>query len=309
MTSSGAPDYWLSTGGQTSPASLKERRSTILNDPEIEDGTTPPASYTATTYKGKFYPRGCRGIIEQLQIYCKRTGSGDIELRYSPHPSLGPIGTVTVTPGSSWAWKSATIEKMWSYDSLFIWVYTCDSDVSWGYDAVSPPDGHSSDDSGVTWEDVTERPFIRAVLTGETPGDVPVSGVINNIPIPGVSTLGEWVYAVVEEDVETTLVDIHGAGYVDTIQFTIGANPDSDDTSLRVYCDESKVFDNDPDGWEAYGYTASTPHFSLTSYTADGYCHMLLTRRFDFRQRLRITALNNYGQVSVLLRVYPTLLG
>lgn len=285
-----------------------ERRSTISNDNGVVDGDAPPAYSTAVTYKGKFYPRGCRGKLERIQIYCKDAGADKITLRYSPHPTLGPIGEVTITPLATWAWRSASIKKMWNYDSLFIWVYKCEAGVDWGYDAVEPYDGHTSGDTGETWEGVALRPFIRAIYAGQTLGDVPVSGTINNIQIPNVSTGYEWDFGLVEEDVEEVLVDLHGAGYVNTIEFFVSLHANSEETALRIYCDGDRVFSATPKIWSDSGYTASTPTFSLCQYAENGKCVMLLTKKFEFRRRLKITSLNTVDDSIVLLATYPTLL-
>jgi len=184
MSSRDHPDWWRPVGGQNSQDSTLERRSLIWNDSDIEDGTVPGTFYEAETYKGKFFTRGCRGMLEQLQIYCMRTAVMTITLRYSPHPCLGPFRSVTIMPGLAWGWVDIPILEMWDYDSLFIWVHSCGANAFWAYDAELPFDGHESGDAGATWSDMAIRPFIRAVYTGETPGDVPVSGIVNVIKMP-----------------------------------------------------------------------------------------------------------------------------
>jgi len=202
-------------GGQNSQDSVLERRSLIWNDNDIVDGTVPDDFYTEVADKGKFFPRGCRGMLEQLEIYCIRTGAGALRLRYSPHPCLGPINEVTIIPGADWAWVASVIEEMWNYDSLFIWVYTCPASVRWAYDAEQPQDGHESGDAGATWAAMAIRPFIRVVYTGQTPGDVPVSGIVNTIEIPSVASTYSTEEAVaVPHNVLTLIADVEGAGEV-----------------------------------------------------------------------------------------------
>lgn len=302
------PDYLTPVLGPGSVSAVHERRSTILNDSEIEDGTTPDSLYTEETYRGKFFPRGCRGMMEALLIYCKRTGAGEIELRYSPHPSLGPIGTVTVTPGSSWAWKGVAVEKMWSYDSLFIWVYTCDADVSWAYDAEVPVDGHHSDDSGATWEDTAERPFIRATLTGETAGDVPVSGIINNIPIPNIGSIQSGEDQAVSQNVLTEVVEVEGAGYTDLIIVDIKAASESETTVIRVLCDGDVAQSHSYSDLLSLGIHPGSPGIALTQYGEDARCTMVFNKRFEFRRSLVVDALNANGDQTVSGDVYPNLL-
>ncbi len=213
MSTKDHPDWWRPMGGQNSQDSILERRSLVWNDNAVEDGDAPPAFYTCLTYKGKFYPRGCRGMIESIWIYCRDAGADRLTLRYSPHPGLGPVGEVTITPLAGWSWVGAVIEEMWNYDSLFIWVVECDAGTDWAYDAVQPYDGHWSQDTGATWEDMAVRPFIRVVYTGETPGDVPVSGIVNNIEIPSLTPLATGLTTLNVPAMGTLTHLIEGVGY------------------------------------------------------------------------------------------------
>ena len=152
-------------------------------------------------------------MIEEIQVYCRLTGAAPaIVLRFSPHPCLGPLYTVTIVPGAAWGWVGVAFEEMWNYDSLFIWIHSI-TNAEWGYDEAQPYDGHVSLDTGATWADWAARPFIRAVYTGETPGDVPVSGIINNIPIPAKASVNEEATGVVAQSgVNTYVVEVEGAG-------------------------------------------------------------------------------------------------
>jgi len=213
MSTKDHPDWWRPVGGSNAQDSTLERRSLIWNDDGIEDGTVPAVFFTQATNRGKFFTRGCRGMMEQIQLYCIGDGVDTITLRYSPHPCIGPLGEVVITPAAAWAWQPFDVEQMWNYDSLFIWVHECEAAVVWTYDATLPYDGHRSLDAGATWEDTGTRPFIRAVMTGETPGDVPVSGIINNIPIPSVAGAVEAGDLVnVPHGVDTDILTMHGAG-------------------------------------------------------------------------------------------------
>ena len=200
-------------GGQNSQDSTLERRSLIWNDDGILDGAVPDAFYEAEVYKGKFFTRGCRGMLEQLQLYCIGDAVDEITLRYSPHPCAGPYGEVTIVPAAAWAWQDFPIEEMWNYDSLFIWVVECEANVDWAYDAVQPYDGHDGAPLGATWADLAIRPFIRAVYTGETPGDVPVSGTLNTIEVPAVGAQVAAAGGVaVADGALVNIVTFHGAG-------------------------------------------------------------------------------------------------
>ena len=213
MSTRDHPDWWRPVGGSNSQDSTLERRSLIWNDNDVITPAAPPIFLTGLTYRGKFFTRGCRGKIDWLGIYCRRAAAGTLDLSFSPHPCLGPLYTVTTTPGAAWAWVFVPFHEMWNYDSLFVWLSRCDADVSYGYDAELPYDWHQSADGGATWGEVDRRLYIRAVYTGETPGDVPVSGTINTIEIPSTaSTMASYTGRVVPSNAVEMICEAEGAG-------------------------------------------------------------------------------------------------
>ena len=305
-------------GGQNSQDSTLERRSLIWNDNDIEDGEAPPAFYSGQTYKGKFYPRGCRGMIEQIQIYCRDGAPGQFTIRYSPHPCLGPFGEVLITPLAGWSWVGAAVEEMWNYDSLFIWVSGCLAGADLGYDAVEPFDGHESADAGATWADVDNRLFIRAVYTGETPGDVPVSGIINNIPVPSTGAVKTTVAPInVLDSMLTTLVTREGAGtmlqariwgrqYVVPNHWVVYYRMDIYADGIRAITVDNMDITQSP--------IAGTGRSSMGEFLnymdgADAYYRMNLRIPIDFRRSLRIrvfqttgAAMWTHGELTVNLK-------
>ena len=308
MSSQDHPDWWRPTGGQNSQDSILERRSLIWNDNGVVAPAAPPANYTDIDYKGKFYARGCRGKIEAVQIYCIRTGAGFMTLRLSPHPSLGPFQELTITPGATWAWVTRGLEQMWDYDSLFIWISYISLDVSWGYDAVQPYDGHESDNAGATWGDLAIRPFIRVVYTAETPGDVPISGIINNIKIPNTSSekvISAYLYNT--PPAAETLIDLHGAGYCDSVIWSPAAFPGSHTFNLLIYCDEELAWNYTPQEVFDMGFMTASPSLSLNQYVVDGICTISLTKLFEFKRRFRLAVQCAFGGGG-FLHIHPTLL-
>jgi len=206
-------DWGPRTLGPRSFGSVRERRSTIWNDDENLPAAVRDRTETTAELKGKFFPRGCRGMIEQLQIYSAGDAADTITLNISPHPCLGPLYTVNVIPLAVEGWYAADLEVMWNYDSLFIWITDVEPNASWWYDVFLPYDGHESTDAGATWEDMAIRPFIRVVYTGETPGDVPVSGTLNTIEVLSVAgRIAAAAGVVVADSVATTICTAYGAG-------------------------------------------------------------------------------------------------
>lgn len=293
-------------GGQNSQDSVLERRSLVWNDNEIEDGTEPDNFFEGLECRGKFFPRGCRGMIEELQLYCIGDDTDTVTLRYSAHPCLGPFGEVTITPGDDWAWQPFVIEEMWDYDSLFIWVHDCDAEVDWAYDAELPHDGHSSPccahtekipceaagcywdgtvcRPGGTWADMAIRPFIRVVYTGETPGDVPVSGIINNIPLPHASS-EERVLEFAATGAWDLVHTIEGSGFCDLMYARV-SHASGGLLQLRVLCDGVQAFEEMAQNLTAFGIDMNTPGISAFSPIGSG--TILLTKKFEFRRIMQI---------------------
>ena len=315
MSTRDHPDWWRPMGGQNSQDSTLERRSLIWNDNDIEDGEAPPAFYSGETYKGKFFPRGCRGMLEQIQIYCRDGAPGRFTVRYSPHPCLGPFGEVLITPLAGCSWVGAAVEEMWNYDSLFIWVSGCLAGADLGYDAVEPFDGHESADAGATWADAATRLFIRAVYTGETPGDVPVSGIINNIPIPSTGAVKEAAVPInIADSTLTTLLTIEGAGtmlqariwgrqYVVPNHWVVYYRMDIYADGVRALTVDNMDMTQSP----ILG-TGRSSMGEFLNYTRNGddYYRMNLRIPIDFRRSLRIrvyqtsgAAMWTYGELSV----------
>jgi len=308
MSTRDHPDWWRPVGGQNSQDSTLERRSLMWNDDDILDGAVPATFRIAKYFEGKFFTRGCRGMIERIEVYCRGVAPNTIELRWSPHPGIGPFGAANFVPGAAWAWQGVAVEEMWNYDSLWIWIYYSAPTTNWAYDAVEPYDGHESADFGVTWEDLAIRPFIRVIYTGETPGDVPVSGIINNIAIPAVSS------RTLEEDEEipagvwTPIVGVYGTGYCDYIKALVAAAVNSHLTFIRVECDLVVAMEEQFDELNTYGHTTATPTVSLPLHAADGDCYMLMHKRFEFRREFRVWAYNLPNVQTVTISIHPTLL-
>jgi len=262
----------------------------LRNDNGVTTPTAPPNSVTNTTYKGKHFPRGCRGSVDWISIYCKRTGSGTLTLSVAPYPGAGAVWTIAITPGSSWDWKSGTVNKMWNYDSMFIWVSACSSDVSYGRDSTVPTDAFTSADSGVTWAAEAYRYFIWVGSRGQTVGDLPVSGTLNTIEIPSISA--ERMYAsqtVTGGAGEVTMKEVLGAGASVFLLISVSAATNSHNAQLKVYCDGVCVWFFTPYGLNGDGFTASTMPIALLKYAENGDCIVFLTLPFKFRRSLKLT--------------------
>jgi hypothetical protein len=191
-----------------------ERQSTLSNN----GATATMVDSNLTNKRGKFFPRGCRGFINSIEIYCYNgdSVSHTFTVKLSPMPGMGPVATYTLTVsayGGS-AWRTVPVKRFWNYDSLFIWV-SCDTDsyAMLGYDSETPYDYYLSTDE-VTWTFGNYRYWFRVNFSGETVGDLPVSGTLNTVEIPPVTS--KFVYLAqggIDGGQTATLLDtVYGTG-------------------------------------------------------------------------------------------------
>lgn len=218
---SGQPDYHGTVLGPRVVPATHERRTTVLNDSKQTTGA-PPANRSASDY-GKFFPRGMRGILQAIQLYALGNAVGTVDVNISPYPGIAALYTTQITPPAAWGWVDAAFNVMWNYDSMYVWVDECNVAVFWGYDTEKPPDGHRTTDGGVTFTGPVERSYIRAVMTGETAGDVPVSGTVNVIEIPSIaSEVASGSGVAVAHDTWVVICTAEGAGTL--IEASLGFN-------------------------------------------------------------------------------------
>jgi hypothetical protein len=102
----------------------------------------------------------------------------------------------------------------------------------------------------------------------------------------------------------TTITTLVGTGVCSSIIFNISALANSHLAELGVYVDGVRAHWMSPQTMNSYGFGASTPHFSLTRYAADGQCDVLLTHVFEFQSSLAIKVQANTTDQSVTVDIY-----
>jgi hypothetical protein len=217
----GTPTVNIQTSGganiiidKLTQSAYTERQSTLANN-----GATATMTLSNLTIKrGKFFPRGCRGFIKSIDVYCNNadTASHTFTIKISPMPGMGPVATFTlsVEGDSGDAWRSVTVGRFWNYDSLFIWVMSdSNSYGGLGYDTGEPYDYYASADE-VSWAFGSFRYWFRVNMAGETVGDLPVSGTVNTIEVPASATFMQGSEKLVPNDTETSLVTVYGSGSI-----------------------------------------------------------------------------------------------
>ena len=285
----------------TQTAYVEDRR-TLENN-----GTTAIwVNRTGDNRAGKFFPRGCRGFIETIGVYCKDAGAagGTITVYISPHPSMGYIASADVTvPAEGPAdWRSATFNRMWNYDSMFIFYVDSTADIKDARDSEEKPDWFDSADAGATWTAANYRGWVRAVMKAMTVGDLPVSGTVNTIEIPSVVATrqnpsltvpaGQTVYDTIQE----------GAGRVLIVYFRAGTAAARDGLVPRILCDGVSVlpFNSNFTWWHDYIISETCPGITFTKWDeANNRYVICVTVPYPFKRSLQIGYYNE-GAVQVV---------
>lgn len=308
MSTKDHPDWWKNVGGQNSQDSILERRSLIWNDNDIEDGVVPPHTHEGIDCIGKFFTRGMRGKIERVELYCTGDGAGTVDIVFTPAPCMGPLYTIQLTPAVGWAWQGVDFEQMWNYDSMFLHLCDIDPAITWGGDGVQPFDGHYTIDGGVTWVYANHRPFIRLIYSGETPGDVPVSGIINNIRIPNTSSEEEFAAKAVPQGVLTTVATVEGIGYCDLVIVHVWGAASAELTTVEFQCDGVRTFRWSFQRLNSWNFNDDTQPISLPLYQVDDDCVLMITKMWEFRRLFEVLCENAVAAQIVSVWTYPTLL-
>jgi len=269
-------------------------------EPHKNEGTSPLfyGGTIANYREGKFFPRGCRGFISNISYYTRKTTAGDVTITFSfsPYPAGPEIFTVSETlPGNTAAgWREITVRKPWSYDGLFFYMK---DNLYFAYDAedATKSDEFYSSDAGVTWGIGVNRMWYRAYIYGQTVGDLPVSGTVNNIQIPNSAASAVVAATSCPTGAETTLKTVYGAGKVLCLEFY----GEHSGLEFRIYCDDVCVWDTQFSTLSTNGFIASTPGTSLTKYAAGGACTVFITTPFPFLRKFEVRVRNDIGSAKL----------
>ena len=252
-------------------------------------------SNQGNTRRGKYFPRGCRGFIRNIFIYCHDKGAsgGSITYYLSPYIGAGYLysGTITVEAGGGASNRSVALNKMWNYDSCFFFIVCSSSDIEFGYDTGTPWDAHYSSDSGATWNSNDFRIWLKFDALAATVGDLPVSGIVNNVEIPNSGTISESGTVAVNNAATVTLVTINGSGKLIRAEFWAAHSQ----TIFYIYADGVKADALDTVAMNGLGYTGTTPAIQLLKYTVEGTCFMQYVVPVEFTRILEIKVYNYSG--------------
>ena len=178
--------------------------------------TATMTAITNTTYRGKWFPRGCRGYLDNVQVYCDNPDSADhtITVYLAPQMGMAPIysANITVPAGASAQWRMAVFRLMWNYDSMFVYVIADNASYPRiAYDTGTPIDAYYSTDLE-EWRFEERRYWIKLGFVGLTVGDLPVSGTVNTIEVPATTSRVESGVISVPDSTVTDIATLRGAG-------------------------------------------------------------------------------------------------
>ena len=278
-----------------------ERRSTLSNN-----GETPSWwQVTGDERLGKFFPRGCRGFINAIEVYCQNLSStvdATITVYLSPHPSMGPVATanISVPKLSAEAWRTAAFNRMWNYDSLFIFVVVSHYLTKIGYDSDIPYDRYDSPD-GITWTHSDHRFWFKVLMKGETVGDVPVSGTLNVVEIPSLSAARQA--QTLDVPAQSALYDTAqvGSGEILIVVFTCDSDAASSQLHPRILCDGASVLPVDCafDIWEATLISSDTLGICLGKWDTTGHIYtIVVVVPYPFKRTLEVGFYNEHAETT-----------
>jgi hypothetical protein len=267
---------------------VTERRSVLENHsgvPQMQAGLS-------SVLRGKLFPRGARGFIRSVELYCDNMGSAarTFTVRLYPFPGSGRfLGfTLNVPGGAEAGWRSVAVGRMWNCDAVFVTVQ-CDDDTygRLGYDENEPYDAWSSSDE-VAWSCEDRRYWIRLVYAGMTVGDVPVSGTVNVIQLPNTAAYASSGTQMVSPPYSTVMLTVYGMGVLHHAVLVSLPGTKSHLDTYEIYADDVLAYSEFHYGLSLDGVGASTPGISLTLYVENGRCAQVVSFPIPFRRKLEV---------------------
>jgi hypothetical protein len=224
-------------------------------------------------------------------------------------PGMGRVDSYTlgIAAGSGADWRSVDVKRFWNYDSLFIWVSSdSDSYGRLGYDTGTPYDAYGSSDE-VTWTPYSYRWWFRVNFTGETVGDLPVSGTVNTIAVPNLISGKESGLMTVPAG-GSSYYQVLGAGAMLIAYFRIYDANAINALRPSILCDgvEAMPFDATMPDWKTYVVNLAHSDIYLSQWDTTGNYYVLaVALPLKFRRMIQVGYKNGSssaytGRVSVV---------
>jgi hypothetical protein len=273
-TASATPDFTTMLGNCTVPTNTTikyqfKAGSTLseLNAAAFEGPTGPSDYFTVNTSQDipskwdnkrycqyKFYfettDTSVTPSLDDITVNWQSLVPLTMTVYVKPFLTSGPIFSLTSeVPGGQDGWHEVEVNRYWSYDSCVIIIYCSNANLRIYYDNDEPYDSHQFIDPVNYWASYDGRIHIRIQMSSLTVGDVPVSGIINNVQIPNVSNMvaptGDWEVA---SGGTKEWLDVYGMGTLQWLVLRMYSNQTSNQspayTKLHVYVDDTDIFGN-----------------------------------------------------------------
>jgi hypothetical protein len=262
------------------------------SEPHSNNGVVPTMveTVTAGTYYGKFFPRGCRGFIYIIEYYTQKSTAGNVAITFGFSPYVGGPELFTVTetlPGNTpAAWRWIIVCKPWNYDGLFMYIK---NNNYYAYDlaGTTTNDSYATTDYGETWTYQIYRAWFRAYIYGQTVGDIPVSGTVNNINIPNTGAVAfDMAGTTIPAGTTVYTKTFYGAGRLRYV--VLAANHYFIAPVIQV--DGQQVLWSEMyfQRYYLFGFSEITPGLSLIRYNVGGDCTLMVTLNFEFKRKIEI---------------------
>jgi hypothetical protein len=304
----GTPTVNIQTSGGANIVIDKLTQGAYTEDRRTLSNNGASAIMLSTNYtyrKGKLFPRGCRGFIRTVEVYCQNTDSvsHSFTIYFAVQPGMGAVftATLTVDAGAAAAWRSVDVERFWNYDSLFVYVRgDSDSYILIGSDSGSPYDYYYSSDE-ISWIVGSSRIWVRLNLSGLTVGDLPVSGTLNVIQIP--NTASRRDSGTIQIPAQSTVFDtpIRGSGELTFIFFQLFTEDACSSCVPLIYADGANVLPTDASFtvWRntILGSSQGPIYIGVWDSTL-GRFNFIVAMRIPFKRELKV-GVQNIGNSAV----------
>jgi hypothetical protein len=153
--------------------------------------------------------------LDDITINWITPSAVNLPVYLKPTLRSGPVLSLTITvPAGQDGWLTHSVLEQWNYDSCIIILGSITTDLDIYYDTVSPDfDAYLMTDIYTVSSQQDRRYHMRMEMGALTVGDVPVSGIVNNVQIPNVSNMvaptGDWEVA---PDGTKEWLDVYGMG-------------------------------------------------------------------------------------------------
>jgi len=202
---------------------------------------------------GLFFPRGCRGVINRIEISVKNTtGAGyNVNCTISIAPGYPPLITKQIwVPATltSYGWRGQVLNQFWPYESMYVEI---SSPVSGIY-----LEGKTSAFGAGGYKNVAPQniqPGMKLAIMDKKAGEVSISGTVNTINIPNRTTKVTFS-GTTSADTWVELINEAFIGKIKKIVLKTGEWTNVSASKVRITIDDNVVFEDTLVNLAAHGF-------------------------------------------------------